>query len=222
MQTPVTAGWRKGASTNQYIGPTGTAYTYDPSTGQFATQIAVVAGSGPGTTGSAPASQLTRASTWTAGGSVSLGAGQYVGAGYQLNGGEIMLSDAAGFSEAARRTVITGQAIAAGTFTLQLDTALTNYWNQLNYWQVYAVRNGTTLNLSGNHLNWGTAPAGTKLLTRDYAPVGQDGGNWFNYQNTFTVSAQDAADYDQIVVIMAGTRFATQLLGWRNVNLFQP
>lgn len=222
LQSPVMDGWRKGATANEYVGPAGTKYFYDPPTGQFATEIAVVAGSGPGTSGSSPAIELTNATSWTAGSGPVLGAGRLVGAGYSMSGSEVMLDDAGGFSEAARRTLIAGTAIAAGTFTLQLDTALTNYWNQLNYWQVYAVKNGTTLNLTGNNLNWGTAPAGTKLLTQDYAPEMKDGGGWYTYSNSFTVSAADATGYDQIVVIMAGTRFAGQVLGWRGVSITPP
>lgn len=216
----ITDGWTKGADAYTYVGPTGRSYGYDPATGQFGEgvtpTIPIGGGSGPG---SGPGITLTSAPTWTASSGAPLTAGQFYANGYSLSNGEIWLDDAGGFSMGAQRLAMTGQAISAGEFTLNLDTSLTNYWNQLNYWQVYAVQDAAALNLSGGQVSWGSAPAGTKLLAQNYAPDTKSDGNWYSYSDTFTVSAADAANYSQIVVVMAGSKNAGQILGWRNVNL---
>ena len=216
----VTQQWSKGADAYTYIGPSGQTYAYDPATGQFGSNVTPSVGpGGGGGAPSAPSVGLAVANTWTATTSAPLSANQYIAKGYSLSGNEIWLDDAAGFSEGARRVAITGQEIAAGQYTLDLETTLSNYWNQLNYWQVYAVQDGVNLSLSGNTLNWGTAPAGTKLLAQDYAPADKSNGTWQSYSNSFTVSNADAAKYSQIVVVMAGSKNAGQILGWRNVSL---
>jgi prepilin-type N-terminal cleavage/methylation domain-containing protein len=214
LSEATTQGWRKGATVHTYIGPTGATYTYDPATGAFS-----LTGAAPSGSGTTPAPQVTTSytntSSWIAGGtgSPTLLPGVTVGSGYTLVDGVIELTDSsASFNEAARRTVIMGQDISVGSFTLNLDTRLTNYYNQLNYWQVYLVKPGTQMNLSGNALNWGTAPPGAKLVTRDYAPPEKSNGQWHTYSNTFTISAADAAEYSQIVVMMAGSRAPGQTL----------
>jgi prepilin-type N-terminal cleavage/methylation domain-containing protein len=219
-----TSGWRKGVTVHTYIGPTGATYTYDPSTGALSLTEAAPAGSGamPAPTGIA---SYTNAGSWIAGGagSPALEPGVTVGSGYTLIDGVIELTDSStSFTEAARRTVIMGQSISAGSFTLNLDTRLTNYDNQLNYWQVYLVKPGTQLTLSGNALHWGTAPPGAKLVTRDYAPPEKSNGQWHTYSSTFTVSDADAAEYSQIVVMVAGSRFPGQTLSWQNVSITKP
>lgn len=222
LSTPITRDWRKGSTLNTYIGPTGTTYTYDPSTGQFSDQVVVAAGT-PGAlqSGNAPGfTSFTSTTTWNASMAPLSGTSQVFATGYTMAAdGSLSLTDAAGFTENARRVAITGQIIDTGTWTLSLDTNLTEYWNQLNYWQVYAVNDTANLTLQGNTLNWGTAPSGAKLLARNYAPENQDGGQWFNYTDTFTVSAQDARDYTQLVVVMAGSANGGQILGWDNVAL---
>lgn len=37
LSSPVTSGWRKGSTTNTYIGPTNTTYYYNSTTGRFST-----------------------------------------------------------------------------------------------------------------------------------------------------------------------------------------
>lgn len=221
MANGVTSEWKKGAAVNTYIGPAGTTYFYDPATGAFTSDAAAIAAAAAANA-KKPVTSLVNAATWTAGsaGSPTLSAGVHVGTGYMLSGDSIELTDpTSAFTEAGRRTVITGQAIAEGSYTLNLETRLTDYWTQLNYWQVYYVKNGTTLNLSGNNLNWGSAPAGTKLAVKDYAPANMSNGQYFGYANNFTVSAADAVNYDQIVIMMAGTKSGSQILSWQNVSL---
>ncbi|MBL0870193.1 MAG: prepilin-type N-terminal cleavage/methylation domain-containing protein [Phycisphaerales bacterium] len=222
LSAPVMADWRK-TGANVYAGPTGTVYTYDPVTASFSTNTNNAGGAAQQVqTNQPPAVNLTVANAWVAGSpnSVTLGPNTFVGSGYALNNGVIELLDpTSAFSEAGRRNAITGTQVSAGTFELQLDTRLTNYWNQLNYWQVYLVKNGTTMNLSGNNFSWGSQPTGTKLLTRDYAPDSKSNGNFYTYNNSFTVSATDAAAYDQIVVVMSGTTNQGQILSWQNVSI---
>lgn len=219
----VTSEWTTGSVANSYVGPAGTTFYYDPATGAFTTDLtAIAAAQAAAAATTQVAVSLTNAAVYTAGSPNSpvLGPGVMVGSGYALVNGVIELTDPnATFSEAGRRTVMTGQAIEAGTFDLALDTRLSNYYNQLNYWQVYLVKNGTDLQLQGNALNWGSAPAGTKLVSQDYAPANMSDGNFYTYGNSFTVSAADAAAYDQIVVIMAGTKGDGQVLSWRNVSI---
>lgn len=218
MDPAVMDGWTKGGTALTYIGPTGTTYYYDPPTGLFATTITAPLPLTL-TPPTVPTLSYLSMSTWS-GGTTPLSAGMLVGTGYGLTGGELMMTDSdPAFTENARRVTVAGQAISAGTFTAGLDTMLTNYWNQLNYWQVYAIKNTSTIGLSGNTLNWGTAPAGAKLLARDYAPPAKSDGSWYSYTTNFTVSAQDAADYDQIILVMAGSRSSGQQLGWRNVSI---
>ena len=217
LDTPIADGWRKGSTTNTYIGPAGSVYVYDPANGRFNLSSRAGSTSG-GSAGGDSGIRLTTAQTFTSG-QTEIGPGLFVGAGYALNGQEIELQESwPQFTEQCRRVVMTGQTIESGTFTLNLDTRLTNYWNQLNYWQVYAVKSGTTSSLSGHTFRWGEAPTGAKLITRDYAPPEKSNGQWFTYQNQFTISAQDAQDYDQIVVVLAGSKFDGQILGWRNVS----
>lgn len=217
LEFPVTSGWTKGSTATTYIGPTGTTYYYDPTTGTFGTTpSSAVATGGTPTTPTAPTSLLTM-SSWIAG---SAAMTSYVGAGYTMIGNEIQLADNGPFAEASRRVVLEGeQAIQAGDYTVHLDTQLTNYDNQLNYWMVIGIKDGTQLNLSGNTLQWGSNTPGTKTLFQDYAPPEKSDGSWYGYDGTFTVSAADAAAYDKIVVVMAGTKNNGQILGWKDVTL---
>lgn len=218
LSQPVTDGWRKDASPHTYISPAGNTFVYDPNTGLFGTvsEVAAAAAVLPG--GGTPALTYTNMLTWTAAGIPING---LVGKGYGLNGSELLLNEShPTFSEAARRVALAGgQQIQAGAYALQLDTALTNYWNQLNYWVVIGVKNGTTLNLSGDTLRWNLTYPGVKYLHQDYAPPAKSDGTYYTYNSSFTVSAADAAEYDQIVVVMAGSKFNGQMLGWRNVSL---
>ncbi|CAN5721510.1 hypothetical protein BH11PLA1_BH11PLA1_11810 [soil metagenome] len=221
LDTAVTAQWTTGAAPNTYIGPAGTTYAYVPALGAFTTDLVAAAAAAAPPAPTAPTMTLTNASTWTAGsaGSPALSAGAFVGPGYALNDGVIELTDSGPFSEDSRRTAITGTGVSEGTYDIALDTRLTNYWDQLNYWQVYLVKSGTSLNLQGNALNWGSAPPGAKLVSQDYAPDEKSDGNWYSYSNQVNVSAADAAEYDQIVVMMAGTKAEGQILSWRNVAI---
>lgn len=244
LAEPVTSGWSKGSDAFTYISPAGNTFIYDPTTGLFDSASAIAAasaalaasgsgsggstdagtgGTGSGATGapgsSPSAPTYTNSLTWTAG--VAQMGNNFVGAGYALNGSELMMTDSYNsFVEASRRVALAGgQAIQAGTYSLALDTELTDYSTQLNYWMVIGVKNGTTLNLSGDTLRWGSTYSGVKTLYRDYAPPQKSDGTWYTYNSTFTVSAADAAAYDQIVVVMAGSRFPNQSLGWRTVSL---
>lgn len=220
LNPAITDGWTKGADAYTYVGPTGKSYGYDPATGRFGEGVTptLIPPGGPGS-GSAPALTLSSQPTWTAAPGAPITQNQFFASGYSLTNGEIWLDDAGGFSMAAQRIAMTGQAIEAGQFELKLDTTLTNYWNQLNYWQVYAVQDAAALNLTGGQISWGSAPAGTKLLAQNYAPEEKSDGSWYSYTDTINVSAADAANYDQIIVVMAGSKNNGQILGWRNVSL---
>jgi type II secretory pathway pseudopilin PulG len=211
-------GWAKGTTPFEYVAPTGTMYVYDPGTGLFGTVAEVSAASLVAPGGGPPGLAYTTMSSWTALGASING---FVGSGYGLSGDEMLLNDSwPSFTESARRVALFGgQHIQAGTYTLDLDTALTNYYNQLNYWIVIGIKNGKTLNLSGNTLRWNGTYPGVKYLHKDYAPPEKSDGTYYSYSQTFTVSAADAAEYDQIVVVLAGSRFNGQMLGWRNVSL---
>ena len=218
LQQGIAHGWTKGTTPFEYVAPTGALYVYDPGTGLFGTVAEVSAASLVAPGGGSPGLAYSNMSTWTALGASING---FVGSGYGLAGTELLLNDSwPSFTEASRRVALAGgQHIQAGTYTLNLDTALTNYSNQLNYWIVIGIRNGTTLNLSGDTLRWNGTYPGVKYLHKDYAPPAKSDGTYYSYSQTFTVSAADAAAYDQIVVVMAGSRFNGQMLGWRNVSL---
>lgn len=217
LQSPITADWSKGSASNTYLSPTGQTYVYDPSTGEFGLLGTTSNGAGA----VASASTYTNTATWTAGVSSNVGTFGY---GYsQTSAGSFNLDPVTGFTEAGRRVALTGaQDIVSGAYSLSLETRLTNYYNQLNYWKVIAVQDGTTLNLSGNTLNWNTEQAGTKTLFQDYAPPSLSNGSWYGYNGSFQVDAATASLYDKIVVIMAGTRNDGQILGWQNVSLTAP
>lgn len=210
--------WTKGSTQFEYVSPTGQLYIYDPATGLFGTVADVAAASLVAPGGGSSALAYANMASWTANGYSING---MVGSGYGLSGSELLLTDSwPSFTEASRRVALTGgQHIQAGTYSLQLDTALTNYYNQLNYWIVVGVKNGTTLNLSGDTLRWNSTYPGVKYLHKDYAPPEKSDGSYYSYNSTFTVSEADAAEYDQIVVVMAGSRFDGQMLGWKNVQL---
>lgn len=218
LQQGVAGGWTKGTTPFEYVSPAGNLFVYDPATGLFGTVAEVSAASLVAAGGGVPGLTYTNMKTWTAAGASING---IVGSGYGLAGNELLLNESwPSFTEASRRVALAGgQHIQAGTYSLNLDTALTNYYNQLNYWIVVGVKNGTTLNLSGDTLRWNSTYPGVKYLHKDYAPPEKSDGNYYSYNQTFTVSEADAAEYDQIVVVMAGSRFDGQMLGWKNVTL---
>ncbi len=218
----VTDAWRKGSTALEYVGPFGTTYTYDPSTGAFSGTPGTVTGDGaiasPGSSTS-----LATSANWTAGGSssVALGPGVYVGSGYSLANGVLSLdyANASSLNLANRRMAMAGIDASAGNFTLTLETVLDDYASQYNYWQILLVQPGTNIALDGSGTAWwGNAPPGAKLVTQGYAPPEKSNGSWYTYTHDFTISAQDAATYSQVIVLMGGSRQPTQQLGWRNVN----
>lgn len=243
LQAAVDRGWTKGGTAHTYVSDMGNTFVYDPATGAFGTAeevagaaaIAAAAasggggGSGGGAGGSSsgpavyrPSASYADMARWIAGVDALDG---YVGKGYAMNGsGEIEMIDSSNqFNEAARRVTLVGQPITGpGTYTVSLDTKLTNYYNQLNYWKIVGVKNGTAVDLSGNTMGWYSTQPGTKSFAQDYAPPEKSNGSWYTYSNTFTISAQDAAQYDQLVVVMAGSRFPGQTLAWRNVSITGP
>ena len=217
LSTAIIDGWQKGASPNTYIGPAGKTYVYDPATGQFAGGSTTVAGGGGVTPPAGPTTTLISASTWTNDGSSSntLTPGIIIASGYSISGTTLDLTQ----SSAALGTpyvAISGQSIEAGDYTLDLETQLTDYDSQWNYWAVYAVARGVQFSLN-NGSYYGSAPAGTRLLTQNYAPPGQSNGAWYAYSNAFTVTGADVAAYDTLVVVMTGSKADGQSLGWRNV-----
>jgi prepilin-type N-terminal cleavage/methylation domain-containing protein len=217
LSTPITDGWQKGSSANTYIGPAGNTYVYDPATGQFAGTGTAVAGGGGSTPPAGPTTTLITAATWTNNGSTSnmLAPGTIIASGYSLSGTALDLTESSA-RLGTPHVAISGQGIAAGDYTLDLETQLTDYDSQWNYWAVYAVARGVQFSLT-NGSYYGSAPAGTKLLTQNYAPPGQSNGAWYAYSNAFTVSAADVAAYDTLVVVMTGSKADGQSLGWRNV-----
>lgn len=219
----VTSGWRKGATAHEYIGPFGTTYTYDPATGSFTGTPGVVTGDGVATASPAPSTSLASLPAWTAGApsTPALGTGVYVGSGYSIANGVVNLDYANPASQTLsnRRMVMTGIDSSAGTFTLSLDTVLDNYSQQFNYWQVLLVQPGTNIALDGSGTAWwGNAPQGAKLVIQGYAPPEKSNGQWNTYTQNFTISADDAATYSQVIVLMGGSRQPGQQLAWRNVG----
>jgi prepilin-type N-terminal cleavage/methylation domain-containing protein len=220
LDTPITNGWLKGSTANTYVAPSGAVYIYDPSTGTFDTAAQVAAAK---TAATSTALAYTDKTTWTAGTDSTAG---LTGSGYALdaNTGELNLTSSSNsFTEDSRRVAVTGlTGLKAGTYSLTLDTKLTDYWTQLNYWKVIGVKNGTTLSLTGNTLNWGFDQAGVTTLFQDYAPVDKSNGSWFTYTGSFTVSASTAANYDQLLVVLAGSKYPNQILSWRNIAITPP
>lgn len=108
----------------------------------------------------------------------------------------------------------------AGEYILTLDTLYDDYSNQLNYWQVFGATNGTVFNLRSQ--TWSTVPTGATRFVRDYAPNGdEDGVNFVFYEDTFTITDDDVANYDYLVVALTGSRGSGQILQFDNVSV-QP
>jgi prepilin-type N-terminal cleavage/methylation domain-containing protein len=216
LETPVTDGWTKGPSSLSYLSPVGNTYTYDPVNGTFSLSASASEGGAAGS--STHTFNYTDSLSYIAGVDPMAPRGSgYAGA---SDGVLDLTQSSPGFTESARRVaVLEQQAMQAGSYTVSLDTKLTNYWNQLNYWMVVGVKNGTSMSLSGDTLRWGTSYPGMTTLYSDYAPESKSNGSWYSYSGTFNVSAQQAAQYDQIVVVVAGSKFSGQTLGWRNVRL---
>jgi len=214
LSTPIIDGWRKGANASSYIGPAGNTYVYNSSTGQFSGIGTTVSGARGSTTTPVATIAIISVPTWTTG-TTTLTTNTLIVNGYTLNGTELALTRSSTYL-GTPYVAITGQAIAAGNYTLNLETKITDYDSQWNYWAVYAVANGVQFNLtSGGY--YGRAPAGAKLLTQDYAPAAKSNGAWFAYANNFTVTAADVAGYTSLVVVMTGSKADGQSLGWRNV-----
>jgi len=210
LSTPIIDGWRKGANASIYIGPAGNTYVYDSSTGQFSGIGATVPGARVSTT--TPVATIAMISVIVNGNTLSgtelvpTKSVTYLGVSYEVIADQVIADQ-----------VTADQAIAAGDYTLNLETQIADYDSQLNYWAVYAVADGVEFKLT-NGGYYGSVPDGMKLLTQDYIPPAKSNEEWFAYINSFTVTvAADVAGYTSLVVVMTKSKADGQSLEWRNV-----
>ena len=94
---------------------------------------------------------------------------------------------------------------AAATYTVSLRARFISP-NQTLYWQVLGVTPGTTLTLTNGGIPQVITQPGVKSLLKVSPASGNGTGNWVSYSNSFTVSAQDAADYQYLVVALVASR----------------
>jgi len=155
---------------------------------------------------------------WTAG---SDAADQWYGMNYSTNNdGYAQLDKAA--NNWQRRTLMQGlelDSVGTGTFTLSLDTGITDYWKQLNYWKVLAVKDGATLDMSKGGFIWDREMAGSETLFKDYSPEGKDGGEFFSFSGDFTITDDILAEFDYLVIGLVGSRRVGDVLTWDNISL---
>lgn len=161
---------------------------------------------------------ITNQNTWRAG---TDNTGQWYGKGYSTDeSGYAKLDDAA--NNWQRRTLMQGvdlDTLGAGTFTLSLETALTDYWKQLNYWKVIAVKDGANLDLRKNGFIWDKEMSGSETLYKDYAPDGTDDGSFYAFSGEFTITDDIIAEFDYLVIGLVGSRRAGDVLLWDNISL---
>jgi len=109
----------------------------------------------------------------------------------------------------------------AGEYSWQVDNLLTEYMQQYSYWQVYLVKDGTTMNLGGGP-GWGYVPDGGKRVEGDYAGIFDDGNVWHSYKSEFKLSNSDVSKYDYITFTLTGSRHSKELLCFDNFATSVP
>ncbi|MFW5652929.1 MAG: PEP-CTERM sorting domain-containing protein [Planctomycetota bacterium] len=121
-----------------------------------------------------------------------------------------------------RRTVMQGldmDEVGAGTFTLSLDTAISDYWKQLNYWKVLGVKHGDSLSLHKSGFIWNREMGQSETLFKDYAPDGADDGAFNTFTGEFTITDEMVEEFDYLVIGLVGSRRSGDVLLWDNVSL---
>lgn len=159
--------------------------------------------------------------TWKAG---TDQVGTWIGTGFDANQGYGRLT-AQDPNPSARTPYTLMQAIpipAAGTYSISIDTRLTNGSTQDSYWLVLAVSNGTTLNLTNPAIPYTVTQAGVKTLARNTSPNGNAGGTWKTYTSSFSISAADRTAYSHVVIALVASRSAGQINDFDNIATDMP
>lgn len=165
---------------------------------------------------------INTATSWTAG---SDGLDAFYGSGYSTANGyaELTVSNDSDFVAGKRAIVWATSIPEAGTFTYSLDSKYNNYYSQYDYWTVYLLNDGVQLNLVGGPSRTYT-PADGLTLTTGMAPAANANGQWHNYSGSFSITAQQAIDYDYVAFVMVGSKKSTQSLAFDNftTNIPEP
>ena len=152
------------------------------------------------------------ATTWTAGTS---GLNAFYGSGYSTGNGYAELTVSDNDMVAGRRAIVWATSIPdAGTYTYSLDSKYNNYYTQYNHWMVYLLNSGSQFNLVGGPTSG--------YIQKVVAPVADADGQWHSYADSFSITAQQAADYDYIAFVMVGSKNSEQVLAYDNFTTNVP
>jgi type II secretory pathway pseudopilin PulG len=214
LNTPVTEDWQKGGTANTYVGPTSTTYYYDPDTGRFSTDLPLaMANQDP----NAPLiTDFVNQRYFTAGQDAT---GKWYGTDYVTNpDGTVSLNYASG-SWASRAMVQAIDMPTAGDYAFDVKYRLTDYYSQLHYWQVIGIKDGTTMDLaSAADTSYYLNKSGAEVLYEEYSRAGQDGGQWVNQSNNFTITQDMASKYDRVLISLVASRNPGQTADWGQVT----
>ncbi len=125
--------------------------------------------------------------------------------------------------EASRSLVQVLAMPTAGSYNWNLDSRMSGYKSQFNYWQVYFLRDGATIDLVGGPRWAANIPdARRDSQGSDFMRNGSDDELWHGFSETFAVSEQEAEDYDSIAFVMTGSRHPSEILGFTNLSTTVP
>jgi hypothetical protein len=163
---------------------------------------------------------VNTATTWTAGTS---GLNAFYGPGYSTANGYAELTVSNDFDKAAgKRAIIWATSIPnAGMYTYSLDTKYNDYYEQYDYWMVYLLNDGSQFNLVGGPLRAYT-PVGGLGINTGLAAIGNADGQWHNYASSFSITAQQAVNYDYVAFVMVGSKKSDMVLAFDNFTTSVP
>jgi hypothetical protein len=103
----------------------------------------------------------------------------------------------------------------AGDYTFDVDVRFNDYHHQFSYWQVYAVKEGADLPMTGGPV-WKKNYKDTKRLFGNFAPDKKDDGTWYSYNDTFKLNNGMAKNYDYLAFVMTGSKHPDEVMDYAN------